>query len=129
MSEGGIIKSKVFVGTLGIHMKRASSGCVRNVSSIHMVLLTMKIPLSVKCKCLHKVIVRLSKQSYNTSGTKAPSKYISHSGGTCENLSLIESINDDSRQLKGKGAEYVWHLTLAYKKMGGRGPIDGIETV
>ena len=49
--------------------------------------------------------------------------------GTCENLSLIELMNDDSRQLKGKGVEYVWCLTLAHKKMGGRGPVDGTETV
>ena len=100
-----MIKSKGFIGTLSVYTNHASSGCVRNMSSIHVVLLTMKIPLSVKCKCPHKVIVHLSKQSYDTSGTKAPSKYISHSGGTCENLSLIESINDDSRQPKGKGAE------------------------
>jgi hypothetical protein len=69
-----MIKSKGFVGTLGIHMKQASSGCVCNTSSIRMVLLTMKIPCSVKCKCLHNLIVRPSKKSYDTSGTKAPSK-------------------------------------------------------
>jgi hypothetical protein len=68
------MKSKGFVGTLGIHMKHTNSGCVRNTSSIRVVLLTMKIPLSVKCKCPHKVIVCPSKKSYNTSGTKAPSK-------------------------------------------------------
>jgi len=99
------MKSKGFVGTLGVHTKQASSGCVRNMSSVHVVLLTMKLPLLVKCKCPHKVIVHLSKKSYNTSGTKAPSKYVSHSVGTCENLSFIESINDDSKQPKGKGAE------------------------
>jgi hypothetical protein len=69
-----MIKLKGFIGTLSIHTKRASSGCVHNASSIHVVLLTMKIPLLVKCKCLHKVIVRLSKKSYDTSGTKTPSK-------------------------------------------------------
>jgi hypothetical protein len=30
-------------------------------------------------------------------------------------LSLIESINDDSKQPKGKGAEYIWHPTLAHR--------------
>jgi hypothetical protein len=68
------MKSKGFVGTLGIHMNLANSGCVFSVSSVHVVLLTMKIPLSVKCKCPHKVIVHLSKKSYDTSSTKAPSK-------------------------------------------------------
>jgi len=69
-----MIKSKGFIGTLGVHTNLASSGCVRNVSSIHVVLLTMKIPLLVKCKCPHKVIVCPSKKLYETSGTKAPSK-------------------------------------------------------
>jgi hypothetical protein len=67
-------KSKGFVGTLGVHTNRASSGCIHNASSICVVLLTMKIPLLVKCKCPHKVIVHPSKKSYNTSSTKAPSK-------------------------------------------------------
>ena len=66
--------SKGFVGTLSIHTNLASAGCVRSVSSVRMVLLTMKIPLSVKCKCPYKVIVHPSKKSYDTSGTKAPSK-------------------------------------------------------
>jgi hypothetical protein len=69
-----MIKSKGFVGTLGIHTNLASSGCVRRASSIRVVLLTISIPLSVKCKCPHKVIVRPSKKSYDTKGTKAPSK-------------------------------------------------------
>jgi hypothetical protein len=69
-----MIKSKGFVGTLGIHVNLASSGCVRNTSSVCVVLLTMKIPPSMKCKCPHKVIVHPSKKSYNTRGTKAPSK-------------------------------------------------------
>jgi hypothetical protein len=54
---------------------------------------------------------------------------MSHSVGTCESLSLIELINDDSRQLKGKGVEYVRCPTLAHKKMGGRGPDNGTETI
>jgi len=69
-----MIKSKGFVETLGIHTNLASSGCIYNMSSVRVVLLTMNIPLSVKCKCLHKVIVRPSKKSYETSGTKAFSK-------------------------------------------------------
>jgi len=69
-----MMKLKGFIGTLGVHTKRASSGCVRNASSIHVVLLTMKIPLSEKCKCPHKVTVCPSKKSYDTSSTKAPSK-------------------------------------------------------
>jgi len=68
------MKSKGFVGTLGVHTNLASSSCVRNASSIFMVLLTIKIPLSVKCKCPYKVIVRPSKKSYATRGTSAPSK-------------------------------------------------------
>jgi hypothetical protein len=69
-----VIKSKGFVGTLGIHTNLASSGCVRSASSVRVVLLTIKIPLSVKCKCPHKVIVHPSKKSYETNGTRAPSK-------------------------------------------------------
>jgi hypothetical protein len=68
------MKSKGFVGTLGVHTNLASSGCVRRASSVRVVLLTIRIPLSVKCKCPHKVIVRPSKKSYNTNSTKAPSK-------------------------------------------------------
>jgi len=68
------MKLKGFVGTLGIHTNLASSGCVRRASSVRIVLLTIRIPLSVKCKCPHKVIIRPSKKSYDTRGTKAPSK-------------------------------------------------------
>ena len=68
------MKSKGFVGTLGVHTNLASSGCVRRASFVRVVLLTIRIPLSVKCKCPHKVIVRPSKKSYNTNSTKAPSK-------------------------------------------------------
>jgi hypothetical protein len=69
-----MMKSKGFVGTLGVHMNLASSGCVRRASSVRVVLLTMRIPLSVKCKCPHKVIVCPSKKLYDTKGTNAPSK-------------------------------------------------------
>jgi hypothetical protein len=69
-----MIKSKGFVGTLGIHMNLASSGCVRRVSSVRIVLLTISIPLSMKCKCPLKVIIRPFKKSYDTKGTRAPSK-------------------------------------------------------
>ena len=68
------MKSKGFVETLGIHTNLASLGCVHSASSVRVVLLTIKIPLSVKCKCLHKVIICLSKKSYDTKGTRAPSK-------------------------------------------------------
>ena len=69
-----MIKSKGFVGTLGVHTNLASSGCVRKASSVRMVLLTIRIPLSVKCKCPHKVIVCPSKKSYDTNGSKGPLK-------------------------------------------------------
>ena len=69
-----MIKSKGFVGTLGVHTNLASVGCVRRASSVHVVLLTMNIPLFIKCKCPHKVIVRPSKKSYATNGTRAPLK-------------------------------------------------------
>jgi hypothetical protein len=69
-----MMKLKGFVETLGIHMDLANSGCVYSASSVRVVLLTIKMPLSVKCKCPHKVIVRPSKKSYDTKGTKAPSK-------------------------------------------------------
>jgi hypothetical protein len=68
------MKSKGFVGTLGVHTNLANSGCVRRVSSIRMVLLTISMPLSINCKCPHRVIIRPSKKSYITNGTKAPSK-------------------------------------------------------
>jgi hypothetical protein len=68
------MKSKGFIGTLGVYMNLANSGCVCSVSSVRMVLLTIRIPLSVKCKCPHKVIVHPSKKSYDTSGTRASSK-------------------------------------------------------
>ena len=124
-----MMKSKGFVGTLGVHTNLASLGRVRKASSVRVVLLTIVIPLSMKCKCPHKVIICPSKKSYDTKGTRAPSKYVSHSVGTCANLSLIESINNDSRQPNGKGVEYVWCPTLVHKKMGGSGPNDGTETV
>jgi hypothetical protein len=69
-----MIKSKGLVGTLGIHTNLASLGCVRNMSSVRVVLLTIKIPLFMKYKYPHKVIVRPSKTLYETNGTRAPSK-------------------------------------------------------
>jgi len=69
-----MMKSKGFVGTLGVHTNLASSGCVHRASFVRVVLLTMRMPLSVKCKCPHKVIIRPSKKSYDTNGTKAPLK-------------------------------------------------------
>jgi hypothetical protein len=69
-----MMKSKGFVGTLGIHTNLANSGCVRRVSSVRVVLLTMRIPLFIKCKCPHRVIICPSKKSHDTKGTRAPSK-------------------------------------------------------
>jgi hypothetical protein len=68
------MKSKGLVGTLGVHMNLANSSCVCSASSIHVVHLTIKMPLFVKCKCLHKVIIHPSKKLYNTKGTRAPLK-------------------------------------------------------
>ena len=65
-----MMKSKGFVGTLGVHTNLANLGCVRNASSVRVVLLTISIPLLVKCKCPHKVIVHPSKKLYATRGTK-----------------------------------------------------------
>jgi hypothetical protein len=67
-----MMKLKGLVGTHGVHTNLAKLGCVHNMSSVHVVLLTIKIPLSVKCKCLQRVIVRPSRKSYKTSGTVAP---------------------------------------------------------
>jgi hypothetical protein len=123
------MKSKGLVGTRSVHSNLASLGCICKASTMLIILLTIKIPLGVKCKCPQRVIVCPSKKLYNTSGTVAPSKYVSHSVRTWENLSLIEVRNDISKQPKGKAMEYIWHPTLAHKKMGGSGPVDGIETV
>ena len=69
-----MMKLKGFVETLGVYTNLANSGCVHSASSIRVVLLTIKMPLSVKCKCPHKVIVRPSKKLYDTRGTNASSK-------------------------------------------------------
>ena len=65
-----MIKLKGFVGTLGVHTNLASLGRVRKASSVCVVLLTISMPLSVKRKYPHKVIVRPSKKSYETKGTR-----------------------------------------------------------
>ena len=65
---------KGFLGTRGVHTNLARLGCVHRASSVRVVLLTAKIPWSEKCKCLLKLIVRLSSKSNVSSGTKAPSK-------------------------------------------------------
>ena len=74
-------------------------------------------------------MVRLSKKSNVTMGTKAPSKYSSHVGGNCPNKNLIESVKEDSIAPKGKAGEKRWRPTLAHKVMGGRGPLAGMRTV
>jgi len=63
-----------FSGTRSVHTNLARLGCVHRASLVHVVLLTMKIPLSEKCKCPLKLIVCLSNRSNVTSGTRAPSK-------------------------------------------------------
>jgi hypothetical protein len=68
------MKLKGFVGTCSVHTNLASLGCVHKASSIHMVLLTIKMPLGVKCKCPQSVIVCPSKKLYATKGTMAPLK-------------------------------------------------------
>jgi hypothetical protein len=88
-----------------VHTNLAKLGCVRNMSSTRVVLLTTNMPLLVKCRLPQRVIVRPSKKSYDTKGTMAPSKYVSHSVGTCENLSFIELRNEVSKQPNGKAGE------------------------
>jgi len=117
------------LGTCGVHTNLARLDCVHKASSECIVLLTMKIPSSVKYKCPLRLMVCLSKRSNVTSGTKAPSKEVSHAGGNCSNKNLIESINEDSITPKGKAGEKRWHLTLAQRVMAGRGPLARIWTM
>ena len=65
---------KGFSGTHSVYTNLARFGCVYNASSECIVLLTMKIPLSVKCKCPLKLMVHPSNRSNVISGTRAPSK-------------------------------------------------------
>ena len=65
---------KGFLGTRSIHTSLARLGCVYNASLVHVVLLTMKIPWSAKCKCPLKLMVCSSNKLNITKGTRAPSK-------------------------------------------------------
>jgi len=68
------MKSNGLVGTRGVGTKQANWGSVRNKSIILVLRLTKRIPCSVKCKWPQRMAVRLSKKSYATRGTRAPSK-------------------------------------------------------
>ena len=61
-----------------------------------------KIPSAVKCKQPTNVVWQLSKKAKARRGTRAPSKYSSQVGGKCPKVNLKESINEDSKQPKGK---------------------------
>jgi len=126
---GGVIQEKGLVGTQGVQMKVASPGCVRNKSSVCVFLSTTKILSVVKCSQPQRVAIRLSKKSYATRGTRAPSKCSSQSGGNCPKMNLIESTKDDSRYPKGKEAEWGCLPTLAQRLTEGRGPLDLTQTL
>jgi len=88
---------KGLVGTRGVQTKVASPGCICNKSSIRVFLSTTKIPSVVKCSQLQRVAIRPSRKLYATRGTRAPSKCVSHSGGNCSKINLIEPTKEDSR--------------------------------
>jgi len=66
--------SKGLVGTWGVGTKQANLGSVRSRSVIRVLQLINKIPCSVKCKWPQRMAIQLSKKSYATRGTRAPSK-------------------------------------------------------
>jgi len=103
---GGVTKAKGLVGTQEVHMKVASPGCVRKMSSVRVFLSIIKILSLVKCIWPQRVAMHPSKKSYEIRGTRVPSKYSSQSRGNCPKMNLIESIKDDSRYPKGKEAEW-----------------------
>ena len=80
-----------------MHTKVAKPGCVRKMSLVQVFLSMTKIPSVEKCKCPQMVVIRPSRKSYAINGTRAPSKYVSQSGGNCPKINLIESMKDDSR--------------------------------
>ena len=61
------------------------------MSSMRVLQLIKRIPSAVKCKCPQVIAVRLSRKSYATRGTRAPSKWESQKGGKREKTNLIES--------------------------------------
>ena len=68
------MKSNGLVGTRGVGTKQENWGSVRSKSVIRVLQLTKRIPCSVKCKWPQRIAVRLSRKSYATRGTRAPSK-------------------------------------------------------
>jgi len=87
-------------------MKVAKPGCICKRSLVQVFLSITKIPSVEKCNCPQRVVICLSKKSYATNGTRAPSKCSSQSGGNCPKINLIESMNKDSKYPKGKEAEW-----------------------
>jgi len=113
-------QAKGLVGTRGVQTKAASLGCVRKRSSVRVLRLTTKIPSTVKCKCPQRRAIRLSRKSYATRGTRAPSKFSSQVGGNWEKMNLMELIKEDSRYPKGKEAEWGCLPTLAQRWIEGK---------
>ena len=91
------MQAKGLVGTWGVQTNVASPGCIHKRSSVQVFLSTTKMPSMVKCNWLQRVAIRPSKKSYATRGTRAPSKYVSQSGGNCPKINLIELTKEDSR--------------------------------
>jgi len=116
--------AKGLVGTQGVHTKVARPGCVHKRSLVQVFLSVTKIPLTEKYRRPQRVAMHLSKKSYAINGTRAPSKWMSQSGGNCPKISLIESTKEDSKYPKGKEAEWGWRPTLGQRLMEGRGPLD-----
>ena len=68
------MKSKGLLGTQRRGVNLAKEGSVYKMSSMRVLRRRKRIPSEVKCKCLQVMAVRLSKKSYATRGTRAPSK-------------------------------------------------------
>ena len=123
------MKAKGLVGVQGVQMKAASLGCVHKISSIQVFLSITKIPSTIKCRRLQRVAICPSKKLYVVNGMRAPSKWISQSGGNCPKINLIESTKEDSKYPKGKEAEWGWRPTLVQRLMEGSGPLDLTQTL
>jgi len=100
------MKAKGLVGIQGVQTKAASPGCVHKMSSVRVFLSITKIPSTVKCIRPQRVAICPSKKLYATNGMRAPSKWMSQSGGNCSKMNLIESAKEDSKYPKGKEAEW-----------------------
>jgi len=88
---------KGLVDTQGVHTKVAKPGCVHKRSLVQVFLSITKILSAEKCKCPQMVAIRPSRKLYATNSMRAPSKYMSQSGGNCPKMNLIESTKDNSR--------------------------------